>query len=71
MEKAAAEEFLKLYCDKHHIADVKGALLKWLVVSCKENTSLNTHVQTKEFTEFYDELNKMITCVYTAYRPNA
>ncbi len=70
MDKDAAEEFLKHYCETHHIADVKGALWKWLVLSCKDDSNLNIHVQKREFTEFYDELNKMITCVYAAYKAN-
>jgi len=68
MDRDTAEEFLKNYCDTHHIADVKGALWKWLVLSCKGDSSLNAHVQTREFTEFYDAMNKLITSVYAAHR---
>jgi len=68
MDPAAAEEFLVKYCETYHIADVKGSLWKWLVLSCKDDSSLNVHVQTREFTEFYDELNKLLTCVYARHR---
>jgi hypothetical protein len=68
MDQATAEEFLKKYCETYHIADVKGALWKWLVLSCKDESSLNAHVQTKDFTEFYDEMNKLITSVYAAHK---
>lgn len=71
MDQAAAEEFLKNYCETYHIADVKGALWKWLVLSCKDESNLNAHVQTKDFTEFYDEMNKLITSVYIAHTPRS
>ncbi|MFD0752245.1 hypothetical protein ACFQZS_18975 [Mucilaginibacter calamicampi] len=68
MDQDTAEEFLRNYCETYHIADAKGALWKWLVLSCKDDSSLNAHVQTREFTEFYDELNKLISSVYTVYK---
>jgi len=68
MDKATADDFLKNYCETYHVAEVKGALWKWLVLSCKDDSSLNAHVQTKEFSEFYDELNKLLTCVYAAHK---
>ena len=68
MDQDTAEEFLRNYCETYHIADSKGALWKWLVLSCKDDPGLNAHVQTKEFTEFYDELNKLISSVYTVYK---
>jgi len=69
MDQETAAEFLRNYCETYHIADSKGALWKWLVLSCKDDSSLCSHVQTKEFTEFYDELNKLITSVYAVYKP--
>ena len=69
MDQATAQEFLKKYCETYHIADVKGALWKWLVLSCKDESNLSTYVQTKDFTEFYDEMNKLITSVYAAHTP--
>jgi len=69
MDQATAQEFLKNYCETYHIADVKGALWKWLVLSCKDESSLSAYVQTKDFTEFYDEMNKLITSVYAAHTP--
>lgn len=68
MDQAAAEEFLKQYLEKTHIAEVKGALWKWLVLSSKDSSHLNAHVQTDDFARFYDELNKLLTAVYLLHK---
>jgi hypothetical protein len=69
-ERLPPQQYIANFCTAYTVIDVKNELLQWLLYTIKAGGEAGVHVQSQEFSTFYDDLNKLITAMYRVHDRN-